>query len=1370
MGQAERMLWACRAGALLLAGAACAADPTARRWTAAEGFVNAAASWEGGVMPAQGTAAAAGEMALFTGAGDKTVRFPSGGWTDRGVYHLARGLADGATLVFDATGTSWTFAPGAYFSNWQIFTLCGDSAGGANYPHLLQVTATGGTVEEPIFTLTDGVVRFEKNSMDGNVLTLARGTWDFMRTGKTGTADLLFFAAERGATDRVVLCAGSSLRAPAVSLQPNGTLDAARFCIAGGAHAVSNLSFKAGGATAGRTCMTMQLTGGALDVGGELVVGDRADRAATNWLEAAGDARLTTMGALRLGADVGARDRTGANVLAVAGRAVVETRGGTTIGHGSPAENLLDVAGDGVYADASTLGIVLGRASGARGRLVVRENGTLRLTGNGTGSLTLSGNLEWGDNLGGETRVDVLGGTVYGERALIVGGTNAWVRLAGGETSFRTWEVKGEPRYRIDDPDWTLPTNTVEITGGVHEVRGVNGSNTSIAIGATNGNACVRLAGGELRAVALLAVGVPNMTGAPALLSVSGGTLALAPKGGDAKVMVGQASGAKGRLELRGGEIVANSVRGGSGQSTLVADGGMFTVRGAVAGDVALSRLTEARLGAKGLTVNVPQGVRAVCRQEFADLDGAEGRFVKDGVGALVVSNASAHARTVVQRGRLVVGAGVARFGRTLEIGPEAGVFVAVPGDAGTHDVLTLDAPLSDAELARLAPEIWAEGRSYAMKQTTAEGRTVVQCVVTEGVPEGRTFAEDATFETAQTLATRLAVASGASVTFKAPVACIGGKLVLDVPAGATVTFEQPVSSVATEVEKIGAGRVVFKAANPSFLGRWTQGGGVFDVRHAAFAPGADALALCADTLAYAGESPGVLAAPVVVGAASPQARVVLRADADVTAAGGWTSTGGGLVKTGAGALTLLQPAGEFRLNAGDAAAGDTALTVVPADGAAPPDASAEFFGNIAEAGLQILSGRVRVAGAGRAATTVANRQSIFVGTGWSGQEAEAGLEIADCTYRADGTARGTHIGAGVASAAFPSPSLAVTNAQFETFRVYLGDAAAKADVRPAARFADAVVKMESGFEVGAASDRVHPSLTLDNAQVTQRRDGYAEGHRFHRDFAVVLTNQSLLSATYTEKAGKDWHGLRFEAGAWGVLRVTAGSTIQTSRLEMLNDGATAARHVDLIFDGGALELTADASGEEARTAFAAPDVQGFTATGAGMEVRLGAGVAHAFATSFRGDGDLVKTGAGTFRCAAVADGKPVFRGEGDVVVQEGALDLGGLAETNVCFVGAGGVVSNGTCAVKAAPDAAALLRVGAGTTLARLVVAGDAAALADGQKVPVAQVEPGADVALAPGCAVQTPDPNLRGVAAVEGDRVVVTLQTRRRLFILVR
>ena len=645
-----------------LAGTVCAANPTERRWNVAEGFVNAATSWQNGTLPAQGTSEKAGEMAYFTGAGDKTVRFPAGGWTDCGVFYFAKGLADGTTLTFDATGTSWTFAPGTYFSYWQILTLCGDNHSGISYPHILQVTANaGGKVAEPIFTLTDGVVRFFKHTAQGNVLALERGTWDFTRTGASGTDYLLFFDTEWGGTDEVVLRAGTSLKTPEVRLNPNADLAGARFRVEGGAHALGTVVV-GGAKETSTTPVLFEMTAGtvaagAVNVGNRTTTSDnrlalrgtaalttealtlsesgagatvdladratlavtkdllfrpavegtvatlvatndavvtvagfvrpnyRAESAARSELVLGGRARLRTTashdgsggGGLAFGTLPG-EHRDAVARLVVADDAVVETAARTTVGQVSAASNVIEVCGNGTFINTSSDGgLILGRGRGGRGYLVVRDNGTVRVAG----PLNLSGNLKFGDNLGGAARMDILGGTVSAS-SLTLDGTNAWANLAGGTTTFGTWRVGGEPPYNVPSEGWTLPTNTLRVTGGTHAVSGYDTSSTSIEIGATNGNAQVVLEGGEVRASALLAVGIPNMVGNPALLTVTGGRLALAQKGGlatgDAKVMVGQRAGAKGRFVFTGGEVVANSIRGGSGASEFIADGGTFTV------------------------------------------------------------------------------------------------------------------------------------------------------------------------------------------------------------------------------------------------------------------------------------------------------------------------------------------------------------------------------------------------------------------------------------------------------------------------------------------------------------------------------------------------------------------------------------------------------------------------------------------------------------------------------------------------------------------------------------------------------------------------------------------------------------------------
>ena len=312
----------------------------------------------------------------------------------------------------------------------------------------------------------------------------------------------------------------------------------------------------------------------------------------------------------------------------------------------------------------------------------------------------------------------------------------------------------------------------------------------------------------------------------------------------------------------------------------------------------------------------------------------------------------------------------------------------------------------------------------------------------------------------------------------------------------------------------------------------------------------------------------------VTVNGASPQKRVVVCAESDVTFAGGWNSTNGGLVKHGPGTLEIVEPSGTFALGTSSVAASDGAVSQLPADGASPADASAKQNNATAGAALQILDGKVVVKGAGQTKTTVNNTQSIYVSTGYSSQRAEAGLEICDCTYNADGTTRSFNVGHGAGVAEFNHPTLTVKNAKLVSHRILLaGNTGTSKDVYPTATFENATVQLESGLQLGAASDKCHPTLKLVNAQVTQWRAGYAIGHSFCRDVKVEILSNSLLNATYTSNAGANWKGVQFEQNAWGTIRVASGSKLQTSWFNILNTNATAEKHVDLVFDGGVLEM-----------------------------------------------------------------------------------------------------------------------------------------------------------------------------------------------------
>lgn len=182
----------------------------------------------------------------------------------------------------------------------------------------------------------------------------------------------------------------------------------------------------------------------------------------------------------------------------------------------------------------------------------------------------------------------------------------------------------------------------------------------------------------------------------------------LAVKG--ATVIAGGSSGtsSKGSLSLLGGTLEANAVRGGvgslcrggTGRSTLRADGATLRA-GSLAGSAAfLETFDLAELGAEGLTVD-SAGADIAVSQNFADASGTEGLFVKTGAGTLSVSN-SVHARTLVAQGGLLLRDSAAAFGRAVTVSNAASLSLAgsaatltvgdlTLGSAGGMALLTLD-------------------------------------------------------------------------------------------------------------------------------------------------------------------------------------------------------------------------------------------------------------------------------------------------------------------------------------------------------------------------------------------------------------------------------------------------------------------------------------------------------------------------------------------------------------------------------------------------------------------------------------------------------------------------------------------------------
>ena len=110
--------------------------------------------------------------------------------------------------------------------------------------------------------------------------------------------------------------------------------------------------------------------------------------------------------------------------------------------------------------------------------------------------------------------------------------------------------------------------------------------------------------------------------------TISGGTASCS------EVRVAESSGVTGTLTMNGGTIVANSITGGSGNSTVIANGGTFKV----AGDnvEVFPGVKNVTYGAGGLTIDTDGHTATLLgNQNVTVLEGST--FVKDGAGTLTV-------------------------------------------------------------------------------------------------------------------------------------------------------------------------------------------------------------------------------------------------------------------------------------------------------------------------------------------------------------------------------------------------------------------------------------------------------------------------------------------------------------------------------------------------------------------------------------------------------------------------------------------------------------------------------------------------------------------------------------------------------------
>jgi hypothetical protein len=458
-------------------------------------------------------------------------------------------------------------------------------------------------------------------------------------------------------------------------------------------------------------------------------------------------------------------------------------------------------------------------------------------------------------------------------------------------------------------------------------------------------------------------------------------------------------------------------------------------------------------------------------------------------------------------------------------------------------------------------------------------------------------------------------------------------------------------------------------APNSDFSGVWSISGGLTEFTDP-LAFGGDActaepFTFVGGTLKYSGEQSARLERNFIIATGSDGGRVVLNASKPLTLAGSFNSTGGSLVKVGDDALTLDMARGVHKIGSADSNAGDSVVTGINGDGTSP---SSNGY-----AGLQILEGKMVLKGAGKDDTIVNQTQTTCIGNAWKDQSAPAELEIKDITFNQGGPNRQFFVGSGVYQGAPNSRKLTVLNANVYGNTLSVGNGAAL--MYPEVYISNSFVKMEYAVNFGSASDNVYPKVVIDEGGELHlsRANSVSYGLSLNRHVDIVVKNGGCLSSALSGADVSTYAGLVLEENSFGTVLFENGGRLKADKIADKNTKATESRRVDIVFDGGILEMT---SGNILTTSFKVPDCQGFTVRNKGVNILIPSGKTHVFAAPFRGNGNVVKTGAGQLGIKNGVDGfsGDVFRHSGSTEIAEGQLNLCGTEQSIPSLFGAGSV------------------------------------------------------------------------------------------------
>lgn len=1044
----------------------------------------------------------------------------------------------------------------------------------------------------------------------------------------------------------------------------------------GGRHRINGIVLKDGNASPGST--ELVLTNDAyVSSYGSIDFGNRADTdksgRSTGIAHLFNTSRLDVVDGVRLGA--GSRDAAFQNLrnqgeIHVHDDATLFSSGNVYLGYTTCSTGLVTVADNGTFATASGTSasggsnIQLGTMSNAVGRIVVQDDATF----------TCGGVLSIGADGTNVVGVVTLKDRAHGSCGLVSGN---WIQMAKSQqNAYARLEIRDDAVFRLGDGA------SIEQTFG----------GTSRAEIALSDNA--RLLGGSGSCI----TNKSDYAGRTSLTLADNAVVSL-------KAIYGAAPST------------------GEPAMTLAADGGTLALSTATPGVPYLSGCV-ATLGARGLAFDV--GVRdVVVDQAFTVATGANDAAIrKAGAGALVVWRDSAHPKTVVSGGTLRFAHGATRFGNVLEVAKGACLALAddsaaisadaisfdgnlvihVPEDCALdepHPLLALKTPLSDEAFANVVVGNPQSGRNYTLSLN--DDGTSVSVTVTAASVGTRTWMgakgtswNDAGNWDPESVPTHndvVVVSKSATISIDAPSFAgalqiatsdaveIGGDASLyvaddvSVPKDGRAVLSASIRRADGRIAKTGAGTLAVSGNNAETMyGSWRLDGGTTVFESAASLGAdrefADALALSNCTFRYTGAAATVVrpwrlngeypAVFDIVGDLTFDAFKLSLAQGD-----------NGIVKTGAGVLTLNVPVGTTTLstykNAERGGNRDASGVFTPVAG--------EVSGWTGLGQLTVLDGALSIRGQGVGASTVRQEHhALLGGAGWASSVAPE-LHLKDVTF-VQGSGNGFHMlmdmnvpSNGVAS------RLIVENAKMECNGLYVG------------------------YSRVGGSESLHPVLAITNGTLNVTWNLEVPRNVAFAPIVRVGAGGMLSRDSTTASGGLTFDyrlDARFEDG--GCLKVARpqnfflGGSAQ-GEIVFANGGGmvvhrflarNGSKSATCVFDGGYARFTLNGGISCANN----PASTCFRADAGGARLDVSDGVEHFLAVPLRGEGVFTKTSGGTLVLtndlqAAMQSNLPVYTplasrtvmaaNKGGIVVSEGTLRCAaGTTDAASRFSGAG--------------------------------------------------------------------------------------------------